>query len=131
MNNLSLHVTNINRALKNIKSDVMADFICIENRRAIITTNKVIGALNLQTIKKYVKNTNDIKVNQVETPRLPQSKLFLKIIGIPYILETIYTPTTADMMEKIIKKNHILNNMVLALRLRVIKVSLKSDMSIV
>jgi len=34
-------------------------------------------------------------------------------------------------MEKIIKENHIFNNVVLALRPRVIKVSLKSDMSIV
>lgn len=34
------------------------------------------------------------------------------------------------MIEKIIKDNHIFNNIVLALKSRVIKVSLKSDMSI-
>ena len=130
MNNSSSHITNTNKALKNIKSDVMADFICIKNKGVIIITNKVAEALNLQTIKKYVKNTNDIEVNQVETSRLPQSKLFLKIIGIPYILETTHTPITADMIEKIIKENHIFNNVVLVLRPRVIKVSLKSDILI-
>ena len=59
----SSHVTNINRALKNIKSNVMADFICVENSRVVITTNKVAKTLNLQTIERYVKNTNNIKVN--------------------------------------------------------------------
>ena len=74
MKDSSIHVTNINRALKNIKSDVIADFIHIENRRVVIITNKVAGALNLQTIKRYIKNTNDIEANQVKAPRLPQSK---------------------------------------------------------
>jgi len=124
MNNLSSHVTNI-------KSDVMADFICIDNKEVIITTNKITGALDLQTIEKYIKNTYDIEAEQVETPRLPQSKLFLKIISIPYISETTHTSITADVMEKIIKENYIFNNVILVLRLRVIKISLKSDMLIV
>jgi len=71
MSNLSSYVTNINRALKNIKSDIMADFIYIDNRRAIITTNKIARAHDLQTIKKYIKNIYDIEVEQVEIPRLP------------------------------------------------------------
>ena len=79
----------------------------------------------------FIININGIKANQVETSRLSQSKLFLKMISIPYISETIHTPTTANMIEKIIKKNHIFNNKILTLRLRVIKVSLKSDMLIV
>ena len=52
----SVYIANINRAFKNIKSDVMADFICIENKRVVITTNKVASLLDLQTIKKYIKN---------------------------------------------------------------------------
>lgn len=70
MKDLSAHITNINRALKNIKSDIMADFIYIKNRGVVITTNKVIEALNLQTIERDIKNMNDIKVNQVEASRL-------------------------------------------------------------
>jgi len=67
----STHVTNINRALKKIKSDIIADFIQLDNKRVVITTNKVSGTLNLQTIKRYVKNINSIKSNQVEALRLP------------------------------------------------------------
>ena len=50
------YVTNINRTLKNIKSEVMADFIHMENSGLVIMTNKVTSALDLQTIKKYIKN---------------------------------------------------------------------------
>ena len=71
MKDLSTHITNINRALKNIKSDVMADFICIENRGVVIITYKITGALDLQTIERYIKNTNNIEANQVEASRLP------------------------------------------------------------
>jgi len=43
----SVHVANINRALKNIKLDVMADFIQVENNGIIISTNKVADSLDL------------------------------------------------------------------------------------
>ena len=41
------------------------------------------------------------------------------------------TPISVDIFEKIIKVNHIFNDIVLVLRLRVIKISPKSDISIV
>ena len=131
MKDLSFHITNINRALKSIKSDIMADFIHADNRSVVITTTKVTENLDLETIKRYVKNTNNIKMMQVELPRLSQSKSFLKIIGIPYLKEDTNKPITADVVEKIIKNNHIFKNIVLASRPRVIKVLPKSDMSIV
>jgi len=114
MNDSSTHVTNINRALKNIKSQVMADFIRIEKSRLVITTNKVASNLNLQTIEKYMKNSYSIDVNNVESLRLPQSKSFLKIIGIPYISENTNSHIISDKIEDIIKANHIFNNVVLA-----------------
>ena len=49
------HVANINRVLKNIKSDIMAAFIHADNRGLTITTNKVAFTLDLNTIKKYIK----------------------------------------------------------------------------
>ena len=131
MKDLSTHVSNINRALKYIKSEIVADFICSDNRGIIITTNKVLSMLDLQTIKRYIRNVNNIKSNQIEASRLPQSKSYLKIISIPYFLEDTNTFISADVVEKIIKENYIFNDIVLALRLRVIKVSSKSDMSIV
>ena len=131
MKESSSHVTNINRVFKNIKSEVMADFICIENNGLVITTNKVASVLDLQTIKKYVKNIYNIELNHVESPRLSQSKSFLKIIGIPYILEFTNICISTEEVEKIIKENHIFNNVILASRPRIIKVSPKLDILII
>ena len=55
INDSSTHVASINRVLKNIKSEVMANFIHIEKSGLVITTNKVASNLDLQTIEKYVK----------------------------------------------------------------------------
>ena len=52
---LSMHVININCALKNILSNMIADFIHIENKGIVITTNNVSLPSDLQEIKKYVK----------------------------------------------------------------------------
>jgi len=61
MKDLNTNVSNINKALKNIKSEIIANFICLDNRGIIITTNKVLSILNLQTIEKYIRNINNIK----------------------------------------------------------------------
>ena len=45
--NLSSHIANINRILKNIKSKIVADFNRVENSGIIITTNKVAAPLDL------------------------------------------------------------------------------------
>lgn len=47
----SAYVTNINRAMKNIKSVIVVDFVCSENTGIIITTNNIAFSLNLQTIE--------------------------------------------------------------------------------
>ena len=66
MESSNAHITNLNRALKNIKSEVMADFFCMEQIDITIVTNKVILSLNLQTIKIYIKNTNYIDLDKVD-----------------------------------------------------------------
>ena len=94
MKELSAHV--YNRVLKNIKLEIIADFICSDNKDIIITTNKVVSMLDLQTIERYIKNVNNIESNQVEVPRLPQSKSYLKIISISFFLEDMNTPISSD-----------------------------------
>ena len=51
----NIYIVNINRALKNIKSEVMANFVHSDQAGIIIVTNKVVVLLDLQTIEKYVK----------------------------------------------------------------------------
>ena len=83
----STHIININRALKSIKSNIMADFIRINDKGIIISTNNVASSLDLQEIEKCVKNSLVAEADQIKFPRLPQSKSYLKIVGIPYLNE--------------------------------------------
>ena len=94
-------------------------------------TNKVTSFLDLQIIENYIKNTNYINANGVKVPRLPQSKSYLKIIGIFYLQENLVTFITLSMVEDIIKNNYIFNNIVLAFKPYIIKVSSKLDMAII
>ena len=92
----------MNRALKNIKTEVIVDFIQLDPSSIVIVTNKVVLSLDLQTIENYVKNTDCINTNRVKVLRLPQSKSYLKIIGIPYLQENMNTPLTSNVVEDII-----------------------------
>ena len=132
MKNSSIHVANLNRNLKNSKSEVLVDFICSDPVGITIVTNKISQVFDLITIENYVKNSESIDSSQVDMPHLPQSKFYLKIIGIPYFpngnLQNCLN--TAD-VKMIIKQNHIFNNIALVSKPRVIKVLSKSDMVIV
>ena len=127
----SMHIFNINQTLKNIKSSIMMDYICADSKGIIIATNNIASPSYLQAIEKYVKNASYIEADQVQSPRLPQSKSYLKIVSIPYLSETTNICITSDNIEKILKNNHIFNNVVLASKSRIIKVSSKLDMAII
>ena len=132
MKNSSLHVANINRNLRNAKSDVLADYLRSENSGITVITNKVAQQSDMSIINNYVKNSNNINSLQVDEPRLPKSKSYLKITGIPFFPHSnSQERLTSDDIEAIFKQNHIFDNISLASKPRVIKVSPKSDMSIV
>ena len=67
----SKHVVNINRVLKDIKSDTMANFIWADSNGLMIITNKVTSTLNYNSIKKYIKNIDAVDSNDIISPRLP------------------------------------------------------------
>ena len=71
MKNSLIHVTNINRNLRNTKSEVLVDFICSDPLDVTIVTNKVSLPSDLLIIEKYVKNLENIDSSQVDSPRLP------------------------------------------------------------
>jgi len=82
-------------------------------------------------IKQYVKNVNNIEVNNVKAPRLSQLKSYLKILGISYFLKNSNIPILANLVKRIIKSNHIFNNIVIVSRPRVTKISSKLDIAII
>ena len=132
MKNSAIHIANLNRNLKNTKSEVSVDFICSDPVGITIVTNKVSQPSDLITIENYVKNSESINSSQVNTPCLPQSKSYLKIIRIPYFSNgNLQDCLNATDIETIIKQNYIFNNITLTSKPRVIKLFSKLDMAII
>ena len=101
----SAYITNLNRTLKNIKSDIMANFVQANQHNIIITTNKVTLLLDLQNIENYIKNIDNIDLNNILTSQLPQSKFYLKIISIPHLMENTNMFINSSVVETILKNN--------------------------
>jgi len=134
MKNSSIHVTNLNRNLRNAMSEVLVDFICSDPLGITVITNKVLLNSDLLIIEKYVKNLENIDSTQVESPQLQRSKSYLKIIGISYYPHrscNLQEHLSSNDIEAIIKQNQIFNNITLVSKPQVIKVSFKSDIAIV
>ena len=133
MKNSSTHVANINRSFQNAKTDVLVDYIRSDNIGISVIVNKIAQQSDMSIINNYVKNSNDVNSLQVEDACLPMSKSYLKIIGIPYYpySDDRQTKLSSNDIKNILKQNHIFDNISLASKPRVIKVSLKSDMVLV
>jgi len=116
--------------MQSLKS--LVDFICFNLLEITVVTNKVLLSSDLLIIENYVKNSENIDSSQVDSPRLPQSKSYLKIIDILYFPhDNMQDCLTSSDVELIIKQNYIFNNTTLASKLRVIKASPKLDMAII
>ena len=97
-----------------------------------MVTCKVVSQSDLHIIENYVKNVDYIDISGIEVSWLPQSKSYLKIIGIPcFPYNNLQEYFSLGDIENIIKQTQIFDNIVLALKLWVIKVSPKLDMSII
>jgi len=112
INSASSNITNVNKCLKNAKSDIIADFIHLTNNEVIITTNKLANMSDLSIIRKYMKNINNINLDNINCSYLSKSKLYLKIIGLPHNMENgVLTP---EVIKGVLKDLHLFKNIVLA-----------------
>ena len=129
INSAHIYISNVNKCLKNSKSNIFADFIQFNINGIIITTNKPANNLDLSMIEKYLKSIQNVNPDSIESPRLPKSKSYMKIIGLPYSSELgVMSP---DIIEGILKDSHLFKDATLASKPCVIKVSPKSDKAVV
>ena len=132
MKSSSLHVANLNRLLRNAKSEVLTDYIHSDPIGITIVTNKVSQQSDMVIINNYVKSLDNINSLQVDELHHPKSKSYLKIISIPFFPHAnSQERLTLNDIKTILKQNHIFDNISLASKPRVIKVSPKSDIAIV
>ena len=124
------HIFNINRLLKSIKSNVTVDFIQSDSIGIIITTNQVASASDMNIMENYIKESTNVNTNEVSALCLPQSKLYLKILGILYLTNN-GTSIACNQIEEVIKRIHLFDNVMLASSPCIIKASPKSDMAVI
>ena len=105
INSAHVYISNVNKCLKNSKSDIIANFIRININRIIITINRPTSDLDLSTIEKYLKNIQNVNLDFIESPCLSKSKSYMKIIGLPYSSES--GVRTSNVMEAILKELHL------------------------
>ena len=104
MKNSSFYIANINRSLRNAKSEVLVDFIWSDQLGITVVACKVLSQSDLHIIENYVKNIDYIDTSGIEAPRLLQSKFYLKIIGIPYFpYNNLQEHLSSEDIETIIK----------------------------
>jgi len=85
--------------------------------------------LDLLTIKKFLKNIDNVNLDLIEGLHLSKSKLYMKIVRLLYKIEQeVITP---DYIEGILKETHLFKDVMLASKPHVIKVSSKSNMVVV
>ena len=106
---LGKHVTSLNRILKSIKSDTFIDFIRSDYCGLIVTSNKIASSSDLDIIESYIKNINLVNANNVQLAYFSQSKSYLKVLRISYLIEDTNIPIDSNMIELIIKFTHIFN----------------------
>jgi len=95
-------MANINHLLKNIKSNIVADFIWANSKDIIIIKNSITTQSDLSLIEKYIKDIDIIQTNTILTLHLSQSKSYLKILGILYINKTTGTSINLETVKNII-----------------------------
>ena len=130
MGDASTHVFQINALLKNVKSSIRSEFICSCSGGITIITNDVPNPSDLSIIGNYFKSVEGINSNDIPSPRLSQSKSYLKITGLPY-LQADGNKITSENVTDFMKHIDLFKNVSLATKPRIIKASPKSDMAII
>jgi len=97
----------------------------------IVVSNKVAAPFDMNIINNYIKNSDNLDVRDIQDAQLSQSKSYLKILGIHYLIENTNTPIDSNIMEGIIKASYIFNDIKIASKPHVYKVSPKSNMAII
>jgi len=106
----SFHINFINRHLKKTNSNTLANFIYIKKFGIIVITNQVTSVQDIGIIKKVPKEFENINQDLIKSSHLLQSKLYLKILDLPYYLENTNNSITSELVKEMIKNFHIFND---------------------
>jgi len=96
-----------------------------------MSTNFIASAAELEVIKQWLKKVAGLAASTMVEPCLPQSKSFLKILDVSYWGNNSLLPITQAQVESVIANTPIFEEVVLASRPCIIKVSPSLDMLVI
>jgi len=96
-----------------------------------MSTNSVASVAKLEVIKQWLKKTAGLgEVTEVE-PRLPQSKSFLKVLGVLYWDSKTSLPVTPAQVAEALSSSPLFESITLVSMSCIMKASPSSDMSVI
>jgi len=129
--NAALAVESCNKSLVSACSKLRVESVCKAWDGVSMSTNSVVSAAELEVIKQWLKKTAGLgEVTEVE-PCLPQSKSFLKVLGIPYWDSKTSLPITPAQVVEALSSSSLFEGITLTSMPCIIKVSPSSDMSVI
>ena len=96
-----------------------------------MSTNSVASVAELEVIKQQLKKTAGLGESTEIEPHLPQSKSFLKILGMPYWNSKSSLPITPAQVEAALSNSPFFEGISLASMPCIMKASPSSDMSVI
>ncbi|KAF5347006.1 hypothetical protein D9756_011009 [Leucocoprinus leucothites] len=120
-----------NRGLTAAQSKLRVESVRESYNGISIATSGVATSADLETIKSWLKKAWQLGDAIPVEPRLPQSKSFLKIVGVPYWVANSSNPLSPAFVEQALSQSSLFENVILAARPRVMKASPKSDTAVV
>ena len=131
MANASSAVKSCNKGLVSACSKLRVESVCKTWDGVSMSTNSVASVAELEVIKQWLKKTTGLsKVAEVE-PHLPQSKFFLKVLGISYWNSKTSLPITPVQVAEALSSSPLFKGVTLASMPHIIKASPSSDMSVI
>ena len=126
------HVINLlNKALLTIHSGLKVESIWRAWKGISMATNGVALASDLSIIKKCLNNDMEFTDNDIGSPHLPQSKTYLKILGVLFWCNQSSLPVTPAQVEGILAKTPVFEGITLVSKPRIIRASPRSDMAVI
>jgi len=129
--NAIFHINDINKHLKDANSNNSADFIHIDKVGIIVTIRFIVSEQDMRTIETAIKNSEKINKDFVKSPHLPQSKSYLKILGLLYFVKNMNEPITSQIVKEVLKESHIFKDIEFSSKPQVIKASPNSDSAVI
>jgi len=131
INHTNTFIRNINNYLCEHNLNVVADFIRLEDHGVINTTNQADSSQDMNIIEKCIKKSESINLEHVNSPWLPKSKLYLKILGFSYLVEGTNQPITSKIVTEATQQIYIFKDVTLTSKPYIIKVLFNSDSAVV